>query len=592
MKQAIKWISLALTLAMTVGMLSSCGGGGQKEPENNPYSSVKEVGTEAELTAVRESLVKATETKGLGDIAKLELYENGVRTASEDYVQVKDNKKIYWSGDIKRVVNYPDGYMIDIPQTWVPDFSLSTMRVRYDSDEATLIASREDGLIGSYYPTAQAYLDAVYLYADNKDFQKNNDVSVLEARHIIDINEQWKAQVYRLKLENCPEDVKDHYTYVDYYNEVGDAYHFMFKAVDDRDFADVYMSFQSFYDKGAAVNTVLYPCENNPHWAQETIDYYQKAREQSHVDWGIFSANLANTGWKVTIPMLEKRLDYTFPIISQYCHFSVEGKPSEFPLDFCNKVTADGDRMMQISYQYTDNNNMDLTWYSPSLDIYRRTDEAMATLRTFAEGAAQLDQPFFFRLNNEMSTDWTSYCAMANMLDPDIFIDTWIALYDLFTETGANEYAMWVFNSQDHSYPPYNWCNYRLYMPQANYIDWIGLTAYNFGTDSSWSSYEQLYDYVHSEYEPLYGDWPWIISEFGCSDESTLPEHEGRRAQWVTDMFDVIASGKYPQIKVAVWFNANDYDGSGNVVHGIVMQTDHDLLAAFKEGLEKTIPTE
>ena len=586
MKRGIKWLSLNLAAVLTACALTSCAGNAKKEP--NPYSSAVEVGSEKELTAVRENLIKAKETAGLADITKMEFYENGVRTVSDEYVPVKDNKKIYWAGDIKRVVNYPDGYMLDIPQDWVPDFSLATLRVRYDSPEASLIASREDGLIGGYYKSSQDYLNAVYLYVGNADWQKNNRVTVLEDRHIIEINDEWSAQVYRLLLEDCPDDVKDHYTYVDLFNEVGNAYHFMFKAVDDRDFSDVYMSFQSFYDKGAAVDTVLYPCENNPHWAQETVDYYQAARQQDHVDWGIFSANLQTNGWKITIPLLEKRMEYTFPVISEYRHFSINGKPHEFPLEFCQKVTAKGDRMMQISYQFTDNNNMDLTGYSPSLDIYRRTDEAIGILTNFAEGAAQLDQPFFFRLNNEMSTDWTSYCAMANMLDPDIFAETWITLYDIFTETGANEYAMWVFNSQDHSYPPYNWCNYRLYMPQANYIDWIGLTAYNFGNAYQWSSYEQLYDYVHGEYEPLYGDWPWIISEFGCSDESDLPEHEGRRAQWVTDMFDTIESGKYPQIKVAVWFNANDYDGAGNVVHGIVLQTDADVVEAFKKGLEKT----
>lgn len=589
MRKRLKWICVTMAVMLTVGMMSACGGNVSKQ-EQNPYSSVTEVGSEKELTAVRENLIRATETVGLSDITKMELYENGARTVSDQYVQVKDNKKIYWSGDIKRVVNYPDGYMIDIPQDWEPDFSLSTKRVRYDSDEASLIASRESGLIGTYYATPQVYFDALYLYVGNATYQQNNDVSVLEDRHIIDINDEWKAQVYRLKLEHCPDDVKDHYTYVDYYNDAGESYHLMFKAIDDRDFSDVYMSFQSFFDKGAAIDTVLYPCENNPNWAQETIDYYQAARQQTHVDWGIFSANLQSNGWKITIPLLEKKLDYTFPIVSEYRHYSAGNKPHEFPLEFCQKVTKNGDRMMQISYQYTANNNSDLKGYSPSLDIYRRTDEAIGILTDFAEGAAQLDQPFFFRLNNEMSTDWTSYCAMANMLDPDIFAETWITLYDIFTQTGANEYAMWVFNSQDRSYPPYNWCDYRCYMPQANYIDWIGLTAYNFGTETSWSSYEQLYDYVHSEYEPLYGDWPWIISEFGCSNDSSLEEHEGRRAEWVKDMFDVIESGKYPQIKVAVWFNANDYDGAGNVVHEIVLQTDNDVLAAFKEGLARTQP--
>ena len=89
-----RWLQVAAASAALVllgGTLTACDT--TKEPETNPYSSVVEVGSEKELTAVRENLIKATETKGLGDIAKMELYENGVRTTSDQYVQVKDNKK-------------------------------------------------------------------------------------------------------------------------------------------------------------------------------------------------------------------------------------------------------------------------------------------------------------------------------------------------------------------------------------------------------------------------------------------------------------------------------------------------------------------
>ncbi len=590
MGKKTRWLraaALTAALAMLGGMMTACDT--KKGPETDPYSSVAEVGTEAELTAVRDNLIKATETKGLGEIEKMEFYENGVRTASDEYVMVKDNKKIYWSGDIKRVVNYPDGYMLDIPQDWVPDYSLSTLRSRYDTEEVSLIVTHEEGMIGSYYTDGAEYLDAMYVYVGDPTWQKNNRVTELAPRTVAEFGDGWKIHTYRLKLNDCPEGVKCYYTYVDIYDDVKEAYHFMFKAVDDRDFSSVYNSFVHFYDKGSPVDTVLYPCESNPNWCEETAAYYEEARRRTTVDWGIFSANLQTNGWKVTIPIIEKKIDYKFPIISEYRHFILGNKPHDFPSEFCDKVEADG-RMMQMTYQYTANNNTDLSGYSPSLDIYRRDEDAMQILRDFATGAAEFDRPFFFRLNNEMSTNWTSYCALCNMLDPDIFIDTWIALYDLFTETGANEYAMWVFNSQDKSYPPMKWANYRNYMPQANYIDWIGLTAYNFGDDYNWSSFESMYDYVNQEYQPYFSEWPWIISEFGCSDASELEENEGRKAQWVTDMFTVLNEGKYPNIKVAVWFNANDYDNAGNVVHEIVLQTDQKVLAAFKEGLELTQP--
>ena len=588
------WRLLAMTLAsvMLLTCMTSCIGGndGDKTDDDSKYNSAVEVGTEKELTAVRESLIKATETKDLGEITKLELYENGARTASEELVLVKDNKKFYYAGDIKRFVNYPDGYIIDLPQDWKPDFTLSTLRVRFDTDEVSLIASREDNGI-RYHGGFDNYLRSLYLFVENVDLQKNNGVSVVEARKTVQIDDEWSASVLRLKLDDCPETIKAYYTYVDYYNTAKNAtYHFMFKAVDDRDFSNVYMTFKGIFDKGAAVDTKLYPEEPNPNWSAETLAHYEALLEQDHVDWGLFAYRLQTTGWKVTIPMLEKKTGYKFPVISEYSHYSSMGKATPFPLEFGNKVTAKGDRMMQFTYQFTDNNNMDLTWYNPILDIYRGTEESKQILTEYAKGAAEYGKPFYFRLNNEMNTDWTSYCPMANMLDPDIFAETWITLYDIFTETGANQYAIWIFNGFDNSYPPFNWCDYRCIMPPSQYIDMLGLTGYNFVTPedtSTWETFEEKYDKISAEYTPHFGDWAWIISEFGC-ETSTNPSQS--KAEWITGMFETLNAGKYPQLKVAVWFNCSDYDQQGNVTNDLNLEKDPDVVAAFKACLELTQP--
>ena len=87
--------------------------------------------TEEQLTAVREGLQNSSHLEGLGEVTKMEFYENGVRTGATEMNQQRDNKVLYYSGDIKRVVNYSDGYIIDIPQDWEPDYSLSPVKVQY-----------------------------------------------------------------------------------------------------------------------------------------------------------------------------------------------------------------------------------------------------------------------------------------------------------------------------------------------------------------------------------------------------------------------------------------------------------------------------
>ncbi|MBQ4617719.1 MAG: hypothetical protein IJB27_05025 [Clostridia bacterium] len=583
------WRALALFAALVMALCCFASCGGENTAPADDSQGPQEVGSEEELTAVREDLIKKAEIQGFcksDEIEKMELFENGIRTTSSEYVQVKDNKKVYYKGDKKRVVNYPDGYILDLPADWTPDYSMSTLRVRYDTDEVSLIASREDDGI-SYHGGLNNYLDALYLYLKNPDSQKNNGIKVLEDIPAYEICDgDWFVQVYRVQLTGCDEKTRSYYTYADYYNKnMTSTYHMMFKCVDDREFTDIINSFKGIYDKGSAVDTRTFPAENNPNWAQETVDHFEALKAQEHVDWGLFAYRLQSTGWKVTIPMLEKKMDYQFPIISEYIHYS-----NPFPTDFAEKCVEDG-RMMQITYQYTLNNNMDLTHKNPILDIYRGTDEAIETLTEFAKGAADHGRPFYFRLNNEMNTDWTSYCAMANLLDPDIFVDTWVKLYDIFTETGANKYAIWIFNGFDNSYPPFNWCDYRCYFPDAQYVDMLGLTGYNFVTPDNtdtWETFEVKYDKIAQEYNQYFSDWQWIISEFGC-ETSTNPEQT--KAGWVKEMFETLSNPeKYPQLKVAIWFNCSDYDQNGNVTNDLNLEKDPDVIEAFKEGLELTQP--
>lgn len=102
------------------------------------------------------------ETDGLGEITAEELYENGVRV-SVPHLQAQDVKRVYYSGDIKRVVNYPDGYLLDIPRDWEPDFTMGSVWTRYRNDEVTLVATKEEQIY-RYYGTAEAYIENIFQY--------------------------------------------------------------------------------------------------------------------------------------------------------------------------------------------------------------------------------------------------------------------------------------------------------------------------------------------------------------------------------------------------------------------------------------------
>ncbi len=149
-KQRILAVSTAICLLLS---LSGCMSGTQPDEGQGGETDTSSSGgtyydtaeyTEEQLTAVREDLQDSSRMEGLGEVTKMEFYENGVRTGATEMNQQRDNKILYYSGDIKRVVNYADGYAIDIPQDWEPDYSLSPIKVEYTGEEAMLTITVED----------------------------------------------------------------------------------------------------------------------------------------------------------------------------------------------------------------------------------------------------------------------------------------------------------------------------------------------------------------------------------------------------------------------------------------------------------------
>ncbi len=583
MKISRRMLAAVAVLSLMLTVFTACKGDDASTDDgvlaNGNVLTVKEEGTEAELTAVRENLIKATETTGLDEITKMEFYENGVRTASDQYVLVKDNKKIYHAGGIKRVVNYPDGYILDIPNDWQPDFSMATARCTYSTDDMQLVVTDETDAI-SIYGTSEQALDAMFQFIRTENYQQKNRVRKISEETQV-INDEFSMYVLKLELQDMPQDAKRFYTYVVYYSELKITF-MMFKCVDDSDFVDVYRTYQSIYDKGVAVDTVAYPESANPHWNEETNALYESIKTTDKVIWGTYNGGIENDPLELKYPLLEKQVDHKFEMVMTYS----DQLAFDFPVDKARAIDEDG-RFLHFTYHFDYAYGNTMGQNAPILDVLR--GELDEELREFARGVAEYGRPMLFRLNNEMNSDWTSWAAVNAMCDPEIFTEAWIRMYNIFVEEGAAEYVIWIWNPQGYlTAPMNNWNDLRLYFPGAKYVDLLGLTLYNFGNETAWASFYDMYNSANNYFKPLFGDWAWIIGEFGCSDSSELPEHENRKAQWITEMFDCFEQNLFPNIKAAVWFNANDYDGAGNITHEIALGRDPASLQAFKEGLDRT----
>jgi hypothetical protein len=108
---------------------------------------------------------------------------------------------------------------------------------------------------------------------------------------------------------------------------------------------------------------------------------------------------------------------------------------------------------------------------------------------------------------------------------------------------------VWCFNNYPNPNEPWNGWD-RAY-PGDEYVDWIGIDGYNWGTSQSWSGWqsfkEMLSDLVR-EISKKYPDKPVMIAEFGSAEDG------GNKANWVKDIPSTLKVNM-PQVKAIVLFD-------------------------------------
>ena len=217
-----------------------------------------------------------------------------------------------------------------------------------------------------------------------------------------------------------------------------------------------------------------------------------------------------------------------------------------------------------------------------------------------AKDVKQYGKPVLFRLNNEMNTDWTSYCGMMTLLDPDIFRLTWIRLYEAFEANGVDN-CIWIFNPIAVSCPYSNWGEDLCYMPGIDYVQALGITRYEMLNDlATYTTFKKGYSELYEKNRNYWMNYPWIVSEFGCAaggaitesgELTTLYRNKLTQAEWVKEMFDCMADKENNEfckkITAMVWFNCNDYN-QGLIMNSLYLHSSlTETFQALKEGLKK-----
>lgn len=494
-----------------------------------------------------------------------------------------DVKEIQKSREKTYVINHARGYALEFGPDAEFDFTTDGEFFTVIQKDMKITVSKE------YSPYEREQLKAEYIdkslneFFVNERFAEHNKITI-HKDNMERIGDYW-MQVSAISRQPAPGSEIELNTYVQciIYKDDRTYYRILFKGKEYDDYLidQVYKTLYSFTEEVDMVGTTgvytdFKPIEN-PNWSDETKKLYEEIKNSPKVKWGLYSP------WSVIdndfekIEEVEEKLDYNFDGTIEYLYLG-----QDLPVEGMKTAHKDG-KIIELTLQTSTVMNLDLDSHNIMFDIIDGLKDL--EIRTLACDIRDFGHPILFRLNNEMNSDWTTYGGNITLNDPEIFVQVWRRFYDIFEQEGVNN-AIWIFNPNDHSFPPCGFNSSIAYYPGNEYVHMFGVTGYNTGTYyaekymEKWREFEEIYDDITKTSEKIYGEFPWVITEFASSSVG------GDKAQWIDNMFASLH--KFPKIKMAFWFSSADYDADNNnaVARPYWIDENEDSINAFKNNLK------
>jgi hypothetical protein len=618
MKKLLVYL-LLFTLALP--LFASCNGETETESSSEPLESLEEsvMTPDENAVTVWNDIYADDNVKAANDVYKLQAYKDGI--ATEDYASLPagDTRLIFEGKEFSRVAVLSEGYALTLPGNNITaDFSLGALRSKYKGDNYVLTVTYENQNPYGANPGGwnTYYTEWVARYFDNNQFLMENSIRrTRQQGETTELLKGFTVNYYDFRVNTASKMEYDCYSIAIVRPTSSYEYFWFFVLKSDQPMTEqmdaIVASFKELEKSGEPVNSVgSYELKIPEFWNDETKAYYNKLLTQTTVDFGAFFQGRDQTymDWFVSEEGINSNLD----IYMDYLHIGWYDNRSnldvEFMLEHAGGNGFNGKPVLELSYQFTTTNNA-LGGYTPMYDICRgRLD---AHFRQLAKDIKRYGKPVLFRLNNEMNTDWTSYCGMQTMNDPDVFIDTWRRLYDIFKEEGVDN-CIWIWNPIASSCPYSNWGDQLNYWPGSDYVQMLGLTYYQMNNDKKIESFKEMYTELYKKNTPWFDNFPAIIGEFACGagGEVTydwakpgyvpVPDLETKKqwqADWITAMFECFMKNQEAgyefckNIKAAAWFSANDYatvDGVNKVINYLRLDSGvPKAIEAFRNGYAK-----
>ncbi|SCW78677.1 Glycosyl hydrolase family 26 [Paenibacillus tianmuensis] len=455
----------------------------------------------------------------------------------------------------------PYGYELRYPKQMKVDQSLPGIRTRF-SDETTQIDVYYDDFNGTVSDAA-AYIGYGNKFIENtKDHRvSKNETKTIGGRsvHLL----KWE----RDKLKHVEND-KPYYATAEIVKNDKEIYTIAIKSsqpiTNDEKIVKLFRLIPPQGDKPAlGTVTKKVPLKTN----QETAEVYRKLFMTDGLKWGIFEPTAPKR--MDILHALEQKLDYKFNTLILYKSLN-----TEFPMEELKNAQNDN-RLVELTMQ-----TMRFGEPNPSVMYDILSGKYDEYFTKYAQGLKEFGHPLLFRLNNEMNGDWVPYSAYHYSKDPDLYNEVWKYIYRTFQSQGVNN-VLWVWNPNHLDKPGFKWNHSLLYYPGDEFVDVVGLTAYNTGNyypGEKWSTFDELYAPLYADYTKWF-EQPLMITEFSSSSVG------GDKAKWVDQMFKDIK--KYPKLKAAIWWSHTDFDKDNRPARKYKLDEAPELVERFRQHLQE-----
>ena len=202
--------------------------------------------------------------------------------------------------------------------------------------------------------------------------------------------------------------------------------------------------------------------------------------------------------------------------------------------------------------------------------------KADSYIRDYAKGVKGYGEEIWLRPLHEANGDWYDWGvgkAGAGNTDANV-AEAFRHIVKIFKEEGVtNVKWVWTTNASNQGSGTSLTGNY----PGDDYVDYISIDGYNWGTCQSWSSWQTFSQVFKKAYNALANiNKPLFIAEISSS------ERGGNKAEWITDMFEHFATD-FSRVFAVMWFSQSKEANEGDWA----LNTSQAAVDAWMAGIAK-----